>query len=59
MSMLPAIPVLLLGVFVVWFVWPKVIDPLSQHLQRRRADEPDRLAESLFEAWATRHHLRG
>ena len=55
MSMLPAIPVLLLGVFVVWFFWPKVIDPLAHRATRRRVNDRDRLAETLFEAWNKQH----
>ena len=58
MSMLPAIPVLLLGVFVVWFVWPKVVDPLTARASRLRRNDRDRLAEHLFDAWNERRQLR-
>ena len=58
MSMLPAIPVLLLGVFFVWFLWPTVADPLGRAIGRvRGTDDRDRLAEHLFDAWSQRRDL--
>ena len=53
MSILPAIPVLLLGVVSVWFVWPVVVDPLTTRLASKRGRrERDRLAEHLFDRWS-------
>ena len=52
MSMLPAIPVLLLGIVAVWFLWPIVVDPLTRITARRnRSDDGDLLAQDLFDAW--------
>lgn len=53
MSILPAIPVLLLGVVCVWFVWPILVDPLTARLARPRGHrERDRVAEHLFDRWS-------
>lgn len=53
MSILPAIPVLLLGVVCVWFLWPVVVDPVTMRLSARRGrGERDRLAEHLFDRWS-------
>ncbi len=52
MSILPAIPVLLLGLVAVWFLWPMVVDPLTRRVARTRPEvENDPLAEHLFDRW--------
>jgi len=52
MSILSAIPVLLLVVVAVWFVWPAIADPISRLLARRKTvDDRDVIAEHLFDAW--------
>ncbi len=52
MSMLSAIPVLLLGFVIVWLLWPVVVDPLARRFRAaRRNDERDHVAEGLFERW--------
>ena len=52
MSILSAIPVLLLGVFCVWFYWPVVVDPMTSRLvNRRHRSEHDRVAQHLFDRW--------
>lgn len=54
MSILPAIPVLLLGVFCVWFLWPVVVDPMTSRLvNRRHRGEHDRIAQNLFDRWTS------
>jgi len=58
MTLLPAILVLLLGAFVVWFFWPVVVDPISRGpVKRAKRSEADTLAEDLFEVWS-RHDGR-
>ena len=53
MTLLPAILVLLLGAFVVWFFWPVVVDPISRGPSRRsKRTEADSLAEDLFDVWS-------
>ena len=53
MTLLPAILVLLLGAFVVWFFWPVVVDPIARGPSgRSRRTEADTLAEDLFDAWS-------
>ena len=60
MSMLPAIPVLLLGLVAVWFFWPVVVDLITRHAARRGvANEHDRVAEHLFDAWSELRGKRG
>ena len=52
MSILSAIPVLLLGLVAVWFLWPVVVDPLTRRVERARdRDEKEPLAEHLFDRW--------
>lgn len=53
MSVLPALPVLLLVLVVVWFFWPVVVDPIARAVTRRALrSEADRVAEHLFETWS-------
>jgi len=53
MSMLPAIPVLLLGFVIVWLLWPVVVDPLARRFRAlRHNDDRDKLAEGLFDRWS-------
>jgi hypothetical protein len=53
MTVLPAILVLLLGTFVVWFFWPIVVDPFSRGVARRtKQTEADSLADTLFDVWS-------
>lgn len=53
MSMLPAIPVLLLGFVIVWLLWPVVVDPLARRFRAHRCnDDRDQLAEGLFDRWS-------
>lgn len=53
MSMLPAIPVLLLGLVVLWLLWPVVVDPLVRRFRTaRRNDDRDQLVEGLFDRWS-------
>ena len=52
MNILPAIPVLLLGVFAAWFFWPTFFDLIARdRSSTREVDDNDRLAEHLFERW--------
>lgn len=52
MSILPAIPVLLLGLVTFWLLWPVVVDPVARLLGRARSeDDSDPLAEDLFDRW--------
>ena len=52
MSILSAIPVLLLVVVAVWFFWPAIVDPINRLLARReKIDDRDLVAEHLFDAW--------
>jgi hypothetical protein len=54
MSVLSAIPLLLLGVFCVWFLWPIVVDPMRSRLANRRyRSEHDRMAQNLFDRWTS------
>lgn len=58
MSILPAIPVLLLGVVTVWFLWPIVIDPFKKRSNPpHQVDDEDRLAERYFERWSRANPL--
>jgi len=53
MSMLPAIPVLLLGFIIVWLLWPVVVDPLARRFRAyRHSDDRDQLAKGLFDRWS-------
>ena len=53
MSILPAIPVLLLGLIIVWLLWPVVVDPLARRFRAvRREDDHEQLAEGLFDRWS-------
>lgn len=57
MGVLPAIPVLLLSVVTVWFLWPLVADPIARVANPARRDlkrSVDRTADHLFDAWAER-----
>ncbi|MCV6593075.1 MAG: hypothetical protein OIF48_09000 [Silicimonas sp.] len=52
MSILAALPVLLLGIVSVWLLWPVVADPLARRLGAARGQgERDRLAERYFDRW--------
>jgi len=51
MSLLPAIPVVLLVIVAVWFFWPVVVDPIVRSATRRGLGEADQLAENLFDQW--------
>ena len=60
MSILPAIPVLLLVIVAIWFFWPLVFDPFARMLSRRGlSEERDQVAEHLFEAWNELRPERG
>lgn len=57
MGLLPAISMILLAAFAVWFFWPKVADPIARATNpSRRAlrNDPDSAADHLFQAWAER-----
>ena len=54
MDMLPAIPLLLLGVVVSWLIWPVVVDPIVRAIRRVGTAENDNLADHLFECWSDR-----
>ncbi len=54
MDMLPLVPVVLLGIVCVWFLWPVIVDPLTTHqrpLRRCGRDSADSLADGLFGVW--------
>ena len=60
MTLLPAILVLLLVTFVVWFFWPIVVDPIARTVPARsKRTEADSVAEDLFEVWAEHHGAKG
>lgn len=60
MTILPAILVLLLVTFVVWFFWPIVVDPITRTMpQRPKRTEADSVAEDLFEVWAEHRGAKG
>lgn len=60
MTLLPAILVLMLVTFVVWFFWPIVVDPFTRGVpQRSKRTEADSVAEDLFEVWAQHGGAKG
>ncbi|MEO9823159.1 MAG: hypothetical protein ABJF50_01935 [Paracoccaceae bacterium] len=60
MTLLPAILVLMLVTFVVWFFWPNVVDPLTRSsAARSKRTEADTVAEDLFEVWAKHGRAKG
>lgn len=57
MHVLSAIPVILLAVVAVWFLWPVVADPIARLSARRSfPGDADTLSELLFEAWGNSGH---
>jgi len=52
MSLLSAIPVFLLAVVAIWFIWPMIVDPIARQFSRRSKSEPDHLAEQFFAMWS-------
>jgi hypothetical protein len=60
MTILPAILVILLVTFVVWFFWPNVVDPITRTAPARsKRTEADSVAEDLFEMWAQQSGATG
>ena len=60
MTLLPAILVLLLLAFVVWFFWPVVVDPISRGVPKQsRRTEADSIAEDLFDVWSQHGSVTG
>lgn len=53
MNILSALPVFLLGVVAVWFVWPLVADPINRRLATRAA-KAETMREDLFRSLADR-----
>ena len=57
MGLLPAVPMLLLAAFAVWFFWPLLADPILRAMKPERRGprrHADRIADDLFNAWAER-----
>lgn len=56
MAVLPAIPIVALGLVAVWFFWPTVADPVLRAFTGRRAfkSDADSTADDLFRAWSER-----
>ena len=50
MNMLSILPVCLLGVVTIWFLWPLIADPISRRLAVRSGTERER--DDLFRALA-------
>ena len=60
MTLLPAILVLMLVTFVVWFFWPIVVDPITRDVPARsKRTEADTVAEDLFEVWSKHGGAKG
>mgnify|MGYP001812448978 CR=1 FL=1 len=58
MSVLPAIPMLLLAAVAVWFIWPLIADPIARAARPARRSlqrEADRTADHLFATWGERN----
>lgn len=55
--MLTALPVVLLTIVTVWFLWPIVVDPITRAKARRTDSDADQMADQLFHLWAK--HGRG
>ncbi len=53
MTILSALPVFLLGVVAVWFVWPLFADPINRRLAMRAA-KAESMREDLFRSLAER-----
>ena len=54
MNMLSLLPVFLLGIVAIWFVWPLVADPINRRFAMRAAAKADVMGEDLFRALADR-----
>ncbi len=52
MNILPILPVCLLGVVTIWFLWPLIADPISRRLAVRSGTERD--GDDLFRTLAKR-----
>lgn len=52
MNMLSILPVCLLGLVTIWFLWPLIADPIMRRLEVRAGAKPER--DDLFRALAER-----
>lgn len=55
MDMLHLVPFLLLGIFLAWFFWPVVVDPVLDRwrtARRNGVENADRIADTLFSRWS-------
>lgn len=52
MTILSVLPVALLAVFIVWFFWPLVADPITRLRSGRPESEADAEAEHMFALWS-------
>lgn len=52
MNMLSLLPVLMLGIVMIWFVWPMVADPIHRRLAARTDERRDARGDDLFRALA-------
>ena len=52
MQMLSILPVCLLGIVMIWFVWPMVADPINRRLAMRATTDVDPLGDDLFRSIA-------
>lgn len=62
MNMLSILPVVLLVVFAVWFIWPLIADPIHKKRTMRVARKTEGLGDDLFRSLAKhagpKHQLR-
>ena len=54
MNMLSVLPVLLLAIVTIWFVWPLVADPINRRFAMRAKAKADAMGEDLFRSLAER-----
>ena len=52
MNMLSLLPVLMLGIVMIWFVWPMVADPIHRRRHARADDRREPRGDDLFRAIA-------
>lgn len=61
MNMLSILPVMMLGVVMIWFVWPMVADPILRrrhaHAEKRRDVRGDDLFRSIAKHSGPEHDL--
>ena len=52
LELLSIVPVTLLAMVTGWFVWPIVVDPISNAFARSHSMDVDQSGEDLLDAWA-------